>query len=139
METWEVVIFSLLVLAVICCISMLIGDSIREKIRRKKHPKWYALYDLALKNSLDIGAKFRNKADSINKRRELVQELYFNGECTEDEYNEAMKTLAKEYSAAVKWFKLIKEELCIDADLKEADAYAKEHNLKWGIIYENSI
>ena len=36
----------------------------------------------------------------------------------------------------VEWFKIVKEELCIDADLEAADAYAKEHNLKWGIIYE---
>ena len=134
METWEVVIICLLALFIGIAILML--TDVKEKIRRKKHPVWYTYFDLAVKNSFEIGAKFRRQTESINKRRDKVQEMLFQGECTEDEYIDAMKTLAKEYSDAVKWFKLIKKELCIDDDLKAADAYAKEHNLKWGIIYE---
>jgi hypothetical protein len=116
-----------------------VGDTIRERIRRKKHPKWYTLYNLAVKNSLYIGSRFSKKTESINNRIKKVQDMFLNGECTEDEYKDAMKFLVKEYSDAVKWFKLVKEELCIDADLEAADAYAKEHNLKWGIIYEDAV
>ncbi len=134
METWEVVIFCLLALFIDIAILML--TDVKERIRRKRHPRWYELYDRALSHSLAVGSRFKEKTETINMRTKAIQELFFRDECTPDEYVEAMKTLNKEYSDAVKWFRLSKEALGIDADLRAADAYAKEHNLKWGIIYE---
>ena len=62
--------------------------------------------------------------------------MLFKGECSSEEYLEAMKILEKERAETVEQYHLKQEALGIDTDLKAADAYAKEHNLKWGIIYE---
>lgn len=132
METWEVVILCLLALFVGIAILML--TDVKEKIRRKRHPKWYEHYDRALGNSFTIGSRFREKTETLNKRREMIQEMLFHGECTTDEYKEASKTIDKEFEEAIRWFEFNKEALGIEADLREADAYAREHNLKWGIL-----
>ena len=126
-------------LGIIILVGLAISDVVREKIRRKKHTKWYELYNRALSNSLCIGSKLREMTETIDKRRKLVQETYIEGKCTEDEYNEASKVLDKEFKEAIRWFEFNKEALGIDADLRAADTYAKEHNLKWGIIYGSSV
>jgi uncharacterized protein YecT (DUF1311 family) len=66
----------------------------------------------------------------------MVMDMFFKGECTEDEYDNAMKSINKQYKEAAKQFSIDEEALRINEDLKAADAYAKKHNLKWGIIYE---
>lgn len=116
--------------------AILMYTDIKERIRRKRHPKWYEYYDRALGNSLCIGSRFREKTETINARRELLQKTFFEGKCTAEEYDDAMKILDKELREAAKLFSINKELLGVDADLKEADTYAKEHNLKWGIIFE---
>ena len=133
METWEAVIICLLALFVGIAILML--ADVKEKVRRKKHPVWYEHYDRALSNSLHVGSRFRKTTESLNARRDMIQEMFFHGECTEDEFMEAMKTVDKELLEAVRQFSIDREAYSIDTDLQEADAYAREHNLKWGIIY----
>ena len=61
----------------------------------------------------------------------IAQQMY-----KQYEYLEAMKVLEKERVEAVEQYHLNQDALGIEVDLKEADAYAKEHNLKWGIIYD---
>ena len=134
METWEVVIFCLLVLFIGVAILMLTIGA--EKLRRKKHPVWYELYDRALANSIWVGSTFRKKLETINARRERFQELFFHGELTEEEYDNAMEILDKERTVAAKQFCIDKTAYGIEDDLKKADAYAKKHNLKWGILYD---
>lgn len=134
METWEVVIFCLLALFIGIAILML--TDVQERIRRKKHPKWYELYNRAKNNIFQTGGEFSSKLDTICARGEMIQDMLFKGECSKDEYLEAMKVLEKERVEAVEQYHLKQDALGIDADLREADAYAKEHNLKWGIIYD---
>ena len=134
MEAWEVIIICLL--AFFICIAILMLTDVQDKIRRKKYPVWYEHYNRALSNSLTIGSKFREKTENINMRTKAIYDMFFNDECSIEEYTEAMKILNEEYSQAAKWFKINQEALGIEEDLKAADAYAKEHNLKWGIIYE---
>lgn len=133
METWEVVIFCLLALFIGIAILMLTDG--KEKIRRKKHPVWYEYYDRALSNSFTIGSRFREMIDTLDNRRDMIQGMFFNGKCTADEYKEASKAIDKDFEEAYRWFEFNKEALGIEADLKAADAYAREHNLKWGIIF----
>ena len=137
METWEVVIICLLALFIGTAI--LILTDVKEKIRRKKHPVWYEHYDRALHNSFTIGSRFREMVDTLDNRRDMIQGMLFNGECTTDEYKEASKTIDKDFEEAYRWFEFNKEALGIEADLKAADAYAKEHNLKWGFIRGGSV
>lgn len=117
------------------CLYLLVKDFVQERIRRKLHPKWYELWDRALSNSFCIGGKFHDMSETLNKRRALVHETYFTGKCTEDEYREAMTTITDEYVKAVKWYNTTKLALGIEEDLKEADSYARENNLEWGLIY----
>jgi hypothetical protein len=137
METWEVVIFCLLALFV--GIAILTLTDVNEKIRRKRHPVWYEHYDRAKNNAFRAGSEFSQKLDTICARGEMLSAILFKGECSREEYLEAMKTLEKERVETVEQYHLKQEALGIDADLKAADAYAKEHNLKWGIIYEDTV
>lgn len=134
METWEVVIICLLALFIGIAILMLTDGN--EKIRRKKHPVWYELYDRAKNNAFTVGGEFSQKLDTICARGEMIQDMLFKGECSKDEYLEAMKVLEKERVEVVAQYHLKQDALGIEADLRAADVYAKEHNLKWGIIYE---
>jgi hypothetical protein len=134
METWEVVIICLL--AMFVGIAILILTDVNERIRRKQHPKWYELYDRAKNNAFDIGGKYTQRLDNINMRRKFYQDLYIEGKCTDEEYKKAMNAIDVDFIDAYKWYKQAEEALRINEDLKEADAYAKKHNLKWGIIYE---
>lgn len=134
METWEVVIICLL--ALFGGIAILILTDVEEKIRRKKHPVWYEYYDRAVHNAFIAGGEFSQKLDTICARGEMIQDVLFKGECSKDVYLEAMKVLEKERVETVEQYHLKQEALGIEADLRAADTYAKEHNLKWGIIYE---
>ena len=134
METLEVVIICLLALFIGIIILMLTDG--KEKIRRKKHPVWYKYYDRAVHNAFDIGGKYTKRLDNINMRRKFYQDLYIEGKCTDEEYKKAMNTIDTDFIDAYKWYKQAEEALCINEDLRAADAYAKKHNLKWGIIYE---
>jgi hypothetical protein len=134
METWEVVIICLLALFI--GIVILILTDVKEKIRRKQHPVWYRYYDRAKNNAFDIGGKYTKMLDSINERRKLVQDTFTEGRCTAEDYKYVMNTIDVDFIDASKWYKQAEEALRINEDLRAADAYAKEHNLKWGIIYE---
>ena len=134
METWEVAILCLFALYIGIIIFMF--TDVKEKIRRKKHPIWYEYYDRALKNSLWVGSRFRQTTETLKACREKVMDMFFKGECAEDEYDDAMKSINKHYKEAAKQFSIDEEAYGINDDLKKADAYAKEHNLKWGIIYK---
>lgn len=133
METWKVVVICLALFVGIAILMLTDGN---EKIRRKKHPKWYEHYDRAKNNAFTAGSEFTKKLDTICARGEMCYDLLLKGKCSKDTYLEAMKILEKERVEVVEQYQLKQEALGIEADLKEADAYAKEHNLKWGIIYE---
>ena len=135
METWEVVIICLLTLFMGIAILML--TDVKEKIRRKKHPVWYEYYDRALSNSFMAGSKHHRQEEVFKARSKMTQDMFFNGKCTAEEYNEAMSSLYEDVCAESHRYMEEKEALGIDEDLKAADAYAKEHNLKWGIIYND--
>lgn len=123
--------------AAVVVLGLAFGDTVLERIRRKKHPVWYTHWNRALSNSFAIGSRFREMVDTLDNRRDMLQGMFFRGECTADEYNKVSKAIDKDFEEAYKWFEFNKTALGIDEDLKAADAYAKEHNLKWGIIYSD--
>ena len=79
MKTYEVVVLVVFALIILTLAAFAIGDSIKERHRRKKHSEWYKYYNRALSNSMSAGQRFREKAETINKRKELVQETFFDG------------------------------------------------------------
>ena len=134
MELCEIIIIGLLALFIGNAILVL--TDVKEKIRRKKHPVWYEHYDRAVHNAFDIGGKYTKMLDSINERRKLVQDTFTEGRCTAEDYKDVMKATDTDFIDAFKWYTQAEETLRINEDLRAADTYAKEHNLKWGIIYE---
>ena len=134
METWEVVIFCLLALFIGITILML--TDVQEKIRRKKHPVWYEHYDRALSNSFMAGSKYHRQEEVFKARSKMIQDMFFNGKCTAEEYTEAMSSLYEDVCTESRRYIEEKEALGIMKDLEAADTYAKEHNIKWGIIYK---
>ena len=82
METWEVIISCLL--ALFGGIAILVLTDVKEKIRRKQHHVWYEHFDRAKNNAFSIGGKYTKKLDNINMRRKFYQDLYVEGECTEE-------------------------------------------------------
>ena len=117
--------------------AILIFTDVGERVRRKKHPVWYEHFDRAKNNAFDIGGKYTKMLDSINERRKLVQDTFIEGRCTAEDYKVVMKDIDTDFIDAINWYKQAEAALRINEDLKAADAYAKEHNLKWGILYED--
>lgn len=137
METFVTVLCVVCFVVAFLCFSFLGVDSIIEKGRRKKHPKWYEHYNRALSNAIMTGIALNNQLETLSAREEMVRDLFLDGKCSADEYKNAMKIIEEERVEAVEQARRSRETLGIDEDLKAADAYAKEHNLKWGIIYED--
>ena len=42
------VLIVICLIALIVCAALLVGESVQERTRRKKHPKWYELYNRAM-------------------------------------------------------------------------------------------
>lgn len=108
-----------------------------ETYKKKKHSVWFTHFNRATHNAFSIGKRFSARRDRINERIKEWQEAYKNGECTIREFTNTMELLAYEYVSAVTQYNKDYSESGIDEDLTAADAYAKEHNCKWGIIYSD--
>lgn len=132
----SVILLLIIVALGVLVLSFTVGGDLGEKIRKKRHPIWYEHYNRALHNAFEIGGKYTKMLDSINERRKLAQDTFIEGKCTAEVYKDTMKAIDSDFIDAYKWYKQAEEALRINEDLKAADAYAKEHNLKWGIIYE---
>lgn len=110
-------------------------DHIIESIRKNKHPKYFEFYDTAIYESFRIGGKLNAEKRRIEYYIKLYGDGYRDGECTVEHITKKMAQVTQwwinacdEYNQEYKNVKVL---------LQKADAYAKEHNLKWGIIYEN--
>lgn len=136
-KTFVYICIGFVAFIIIMSVYMLVGETIVERYRRKQHPEWYARYDRALRNSFNNGSKFKEMSETVINRMNMVKEDFLSGKCTEAEYKKAMKTLSADYVDAVLWFKQASDSDNVNADLLAADAYAKEHDLEWGILYED--
>lgn len=110
-------------------------DHIIESIRKNKHPKYFEFYDTAIYESFRIGGKLNAEKRRIEYYIKLYGDGYRDGECTVEHITKKMAQVTQwwinacdEYNQEYKNVKML---------LQKADAYAKEHNLKWGIIYES--
>ena len=131
------ILIALIIVVVLAMIVILVGFDVVEFFRRKKHPKWFEHFDRATKNSFSIGGRLKDKTAAINKFISAQQEALIDGKWTDEDYRTLMRCCADEYIKAVNQYRKDFEASGIDADLKAADAYAKEHNWKWGILYND--
>lgn len=104
-----------------------------ERIRRNKYPEYFKL--------LDAGNKLREEAAYYTKKEVAYLEFKFklltdglrDGECTEEYFRERFNELADHHTEVIRLFTAAQAEA--EKLLREADLYAKENNLLWGVLY----
>lgn len=110
-------------------------DHIVRSIRKEKHPEYFELYEDAVSESFRIGGRFAAEKRRIEYYLKLYSEGYKDGECTKKDFEDKMLQLTNMYIRACNEYNA---EYAIVKDLlKKADIYAKQHNLKWGVIYDD--
>lgn len=110
-------------------------DCIVKSIRKHKHSEYFEYYSTAVSESFRIGGELSAEKKRIEYYIKLYSEGYRDGECTVKDITEKMAELTKIWiSACDKYNQEYKD---IKVLLQKADTYAKQHNLKWGIIYDN--
>jgi hypothetical protein len=109
-------------------------DHIIESIRKNKHPEYFEFYDAAVYESFRVGGKLNEEKRRIEYYVKLYTNGYRDGECTAEDITKRMAQLTQRWINACDDYK--QEQKNIKVLLQKADAYAKEHNLKWGVIYE---
>ena len=109
-------------------------DHIVKSIRKQKHPEYFDLYDTAISESFRIGGKLNAEKRRIEYYIKLYSEGYRDGECTAEHITKKMAQVTQWWITACDEYN--QEQKNIKVLLQKADAYAKEHNLKWGIIYD---
>ena len=109
-------------------------DHIIESVRKNKHPEYFEFYDTAVYESFRIGGNLNAEKRRIEYYIKLYSDGYRDGECTAEDITKRMAQLTQKWIIACDEYN--QEQKNIKVLLQKADAYAKEHNLKWGIIYE---
>lgn len=110
-------------------------DHIVSSARRNKYPEYFDLYDSAIYESFRVGGKFSDDKKRINHKLKKYTDGYKDGECTKEFFENKMQELTQSYIKICDTYS--QERLSIEVLWKRADAYAKQHNLKWGVIYDN--
>ncbi len=109
-------------------------DKLVKRYRRKKYPKYFELCDSAMKAKYTAAAAADTEIAYLENRVRFLAEGFMAGECTKAYIEEQFGLLLDRYIKAVKLY----EDKCANANetLKDADKYAKENNLTWGILYK---
>lgn len=136
MTTETLIMNIVLTIAVLFVLGYILYWRVIDVYRHKKHSIWYTHYNRALRNSIRIGSELREATGYFNSQVAFMQKQLLDGGCSAESYCEEMQALALSYCSAVTIYKNAKEALRIDADIAAANAYAKEHNLKWGMLDE---
>ena len=102
-------------------------------IRKHKHPEYFDLYETAVSESFRLGGKLNSEKKYIEHYLKLYGDGYRDGECTREDFDKKMRELTRMYIDACDNYN--QEYSNIKTLLDKADAYAKEHNLKWGKLY----
>ena len=108
-------------------------EKLKENSRRGKYPEYYKYYDAALKICFDASAKVNKEAEYIKYHFDLITEGLREGECTDEYARKRLSELSDQHIALTNWFKDRQAEA--EKLFREADFYAKENNLLWGVLY----
>jgi hypothetical protein len=122
---------------VIICWLAVFGIKITNKYldykRRKQHPEYFKLFDEAVDISNEAHDVCTHKKVYFEHKLKLIYEGLQDGECTVEYFKEYLDRINKQYIEFATWF----EEKNKEAKelFRKADFYAKEHDLRWGILY----
>lgn len=101
--------------------------------RREQYPEYFKLFDKAMDIVADVHDQTEHKTKYFKYHFKLIYEGLRDGECTVEYFQEYLDRINKEYIEFATWFEAKQKEA---KDLfRKADWYAKERNLKWGILY----
>jgi hypothetical protein len=122
---------------VILCLFTVYGIKITNKYldeqRRQQYPEYFELFDAAMDIVSDVDGQTEHKTKYFKYHFKLIYEGLRDGECTVEYFQEYLDRINKEYIEFATWFEAKNKEA---KDLfRKADWYAKERNLKWGILY----
>ena len=109
-------------------------DKLILKYRRKKYPKYFNYYDTSKLIYSGAVDKINKEIDYFNFRVKILTEGLNEGECTADFFKASFDAMTDRYIKASAEF--VKQRAESEELFKKADDYAREHNLKWGIIYD---
>lgn len=134
MDTVKALVFFILVSSLILLIlaTNAVGRLLKRR-RRKKHPEYFKYYNEAAILSFERGARYSRRRECFDYKLKLFNDGLRDGECTKDYYFEQLNKLMIEYQELCDWFQNTEKE--IRELLVKADLYAKEHNLRWGVLY----
>lgn len=134
MEEMLYKIFLWIVIAVgLICLVSLIGNKILDKYRREQYPEYFEYFDAAMDIVSDVDSQTEHKTKYFKYHFKLIYEGLREGECTVEYFQEYLDRINKEYIEFATWFEAKNKEA---KDLfRKADFYAKERDLKWGILY----
>ena len=132
MKEFIISIFVVLLPFIIVCGSAFY-DKMQDKTRRKKYPKYFEFFDAAMKISFGASTVVNKKADYIMYQMNLLTTGLREGTCEEDYFRKRFNELADMYVEATNWFKEQQQEA--EKLFREADFYAKEYDLLWGVLY----
>ncbi len=120
-------------LAIMALVLSPLVDNIILKSRRKKHPKYFELYDGALYESLRIGRYRLNRMKLIENKVKMWVNGYADGECTKEDLVKNINSLCYAYIEVIDDCSTGNKS--VEQKLKLADKYAKDNGLKWGELY----
>lgn len=104
-----------------------------EKRRRELHPEYFEHFDAAMDIVNEVHDLSKHKKTYFEYHLKLIYEGLQEGECTAEYFQKYTDRINKEYIEFAAWFDAKNKEA---KDLfRKADFYAKERDLKWGILY----
>ena len=123
----------ILVMLLLTILGSRITKDALDKQRREQHPEYFRLFDEAIAITEEVHRVTEYKSDYFKFKYKLIYVGLRDGECTVEYFQEYLDRINKEYVEFAEWFNT--KQLEANHLFKAADLYAKEHNLKWGILY----
>jgi hypothetical protein len=129
-----IMIVYVLGLPILLILSTNLIDNFIEKFRRHKYPEYYERYDAAIAHNFRFAGAFNNAKKRIEFKMKLFWDGYLENECSKESFESKMNSLISSYITIMDVYRAEKE--YSEKLWREVDTYAKNNNLKWGIIYD---
>lgn len=121
---------------IVCWLVVLFIKIVNEELdkrRREQYPEYFEYFDAAMDLSNEAHDTCKHKKTYFEYHLKLIYEGLQEGECTVEYFKKYTDRINKEYIEFATWFEAKNKE-AKELFIK-ADRYAKERDLKWGILY----
>lgn len=130
---------ALSIIALVAVVTLIVTDLVivftvmRDRRRREHHPRYFKYFDKAMEIRREIHEQTQRKREYFESRLKLIYDYRRSGEGTEEYFSTCSRTISKEYLEFQEWFN--EQHKSADRLFEKADLYAKEHGLKWGVLF----